>query len=353
MDFDFSEEEQAISDLTEQIFEDKVTHEHLRSLTKSGDNFDRELWLALSKTGVVGAAIHEEFQGAGLSFLGVTALLEKVGKYAAPIPALETIVTGALPIQEFGTESQKVELLPKIAEGELIATTALITSEEATVEEGRISGSFNFVSFGLEADILLVPAASCVFIINRSETGVSLEPSETTTGYSQAAVTMKNVNAQQLGTVTSEDFTTWLSLRIDSAICSIMAGVCEASLDLASEYTKIRQQFDRAIATFQAVSQRAGDAYIDTEAVRLTSRQAAWRISAGLPAAEQVAIARWWASEAGFRVVHAATHLHGGVGVDRDYPLHRYFLMARQLELTMGNSEEQLEKLGNLLASKA
>ena len=87
--------------------------------------------------------------------------------------------------------------------------------------------------------------------------------------------------------------------------------------------------------------------------MRLTSRQAAWRISAGLPAAEQVAIARWWASEAGFRVVHAATHLHGGVGVDRDYPLHRYFLMARQLELTMGNSEEQLEKLGNLLANKA
>lgn len=353
MDFDFSEEEQAISDLTEQIFEDKVTHEHLRSLTKSGENFDRELWLSLAKTGVVGAIIHEEFQGAGLSFLGVTALLEKVGKYAAPIPALETIVTGALSIQEFGTESQKSELLPKIAEGELIATTALLASNEVTVEEGRISGSFDFVSFGLEADIILVPGATGVFIVETSEAGVSTEPRETTTGYSQAALTMKNVDAQRLGTVTSEDFTNWLSLRIDSAICSIMAGVCEASLNLASEYTKIRQQFDRAIATFQAVSQRAGDAYIDTEAVRLTSRQAAWRISAGHPAAEQVAIARWWASEAGFRVVHAATHLHGGVGVDRDYPLHRYFLMARQLELTMGNSEEQLEILGNLIANKA
>ena len=98
MDFDFSEEEQAISDLTQQIFEDKVTHEHLRSLTKSGENFDRELWRSLAKTGVVGATIHQDFQGAGLSFLGVTALLEKVGKYAAPIPALETIVTGALPV---------------------------------------------------------------------------------------------------------------------------------------------------------------------------------------------------------------------------------------------------------------
>lgn len=352
MDFDFSEEEQAISDLTQQIFEDKVTHEHLRSLTKSKENFDRELWLSLAETGVVGATIYKEFQGAGLSFLGVTALLEKVGKYAAPIPALETIVTGAMPIQEFGTENQKAELLPKIAEGELIATTALITSDEVTVEESRLSGSFDFVSYGLEADILLVPTASGVFIIKRSDTGVSMEPRETTTGYSQAKLTMNNVDTQQLGTVSCEDFTAWLSLRIDSAICSIMAGACEASLGLASEYTKVRQQFDRAIATFQAVSQRAGDAYIDTEAVRLTSRQAAWRISAGLPSAEQVAIARWWASEAGFRVVHAATHLHGGVGVDRDYPLHRYFLMARQLELMMGNSEEQLEKLGNLLANK-
>ena len=352
MDFDFSEEEQAISDLTQQIFEDKVTHEHLRSLTKSKENFDRELWLSLAETGVVGATIYKEFQGAGLSFLGVTALLEKVGKYAAPIPALETIVTGAMPIQEFGTENQKAELLPKIAEGELIATTALITSDEVTVEESRLSGSFDFVSYGLEADILLVPTASGVFIIKRSDTGVSMEPRETTMGYSQAKLTMNNVDTQQLGTVSCEDFTAWLSLRIDSAICSIMAGACEASLGLASEYTKVRQQFDRAIATFQAVSQRAGDAYIDTEAVRLTSRQAAWRISAGLPSAEQVAIARWWASEAGFRVVHAATHLHGGVGVDRDYPLHRYFLMARQLELMMGNSEEQLEKLGNLLANK-
>lgn len=352
MDFDFSEEEQAISDLSQQIFEDKVSHEHLRSLTKSGKNFDRELWLSLAETGIVGATIQQNFEGAGLSFLGVTALLEKVGKYAAPVPALETIVTGAMPIQEFGTESQKAELLPKITEGELIATTALIASDEVTVEESRVSGSFDFVSFGLEADILLVPTAAGVFIIKRTETGVSMEPRETTTGYSQAKLTMNNVDTQQLGTVSCEDFTAWLSLRIDSAICSIMAGACEASLGLASEYTKVRQQFDRAIATFQAVSQRAGDAYIDTEAVRLTSRQAAWRISAGLPSAEQVAIARWWASEAGFRVVHAATHLHGGVGVDRDYPLHRYFLMARQLELMMGNSEEQLEKLGNLLANK-
>tara|TARA_B100001094_G_scaffold230911_1_gene225587 strand:+ start:1856 stop:2917 length:1062 start_codon:yes stop_codon:yes gene_type:complete len=353
MDFDFSEEEQAISDLTQQIFEDKVTHEHLRSLTESEEYFDRDLWLSLADTGVVGATIDERFEGAGLGFLGITALLEKVGKFAAPIPALETIVTGALPIQEFGNEIQRAELLPKIAAGQLIVTTALISSEKAMAEDGQVSGSFDFVSFGLEADIFLLPTDTAVYVIESTSTGVSLESRETTTGHPQATLTLNNVDAQQLGTVTAEEFMTWIRLRIDSAICSIMCGACEASLDLASEYTKIRQQFDRAIATFQAVSQRAGDAYIDTEAVRLTSRQAAWRISAGLPAGEQVAIARWWASEAGFRVVHAATHLHGGVGVDRDYPLHRFFLMARQLELTLGNSEEQLVTLGDLIANKA
>ena len=352
MNFDFDEPQQAISDLTQQIFEDKVTHEHLRSLTNSGKSFDRDLWVSLAETGVASATINEQFGGAGLNFLSATALLEKVGKYAAPIPALETIVMGALPIQEFGNETQKSELLPKISEGELIVTTALTFSKQATAEAESVSGSFDFVSYGLEADIFLVPTNTGVYIVESASTGVSLQPRETTTGNPQAALTLDNVYAQQLGTVTAEEFMTWIRLRIDSGICSIMAGACEASLDLASEYTKIRQQFDRAIATFQAVSQRAGDAYIDTEAVRLTSRQAAWRISAGLPASEQVAIARWWASEAGFRVVHASTHLHGGVGVDRDYPLHRFFLLVRQLELTLGNSEEQLEKIGNLLAAQ-
>ena len=98
------------------------------------------------------------------------------------------------------------------------------------------------------------------------------------------------------------------------------------------------------------MSQRAADAYIDTEAVRLTAWQAAWRLDRGLPAAEQVAIAKFWASEGAQRVVHAAHHLHGGVGVDRDYPLHRYFLLVKQAELALGSATPSLQRLGRLLA---
>ena len=353
MDFDFSEEEQAISDLTRQIFEDKVTHEHLRTLEKSGNYYDKDLWNSLAETGIVGASIHEEYGGAGLSFLSITALLELVGEFAARVPAMETIIAGALPIQEFGTDTQRNQLLPKVADGEILITSALINTSEISIQDKKLSGSYDFISFGLEADVLLVPSEDNVYVVKADAPGLTKSAQVTTTGHPQASITLENVEAEQLGDISAEEFLTWLRLRIDSAICSIMAGACKASLDLASDYTKIRQQFDRAIATFQAVSQRAGDAYIDTEAVRLTSRQAAWRIAANKQAAEKVAIARWWASEAGFRVVHAATHLHGGVGVDRDYPLHRYFLMARQLELTLGNSEEQLKILGDLLAENS
>jgi alkylation response protein AidB-like acyl-CoA dehydrogenase len=130
------------------------------------------------------------------------------------------------------------------------------------------------------------------------------------------------------------------------------AGACATALALTGEYTKTRVQFDRPIATFQAVGQRAADAYVDTEAIRLTAWQAASRLSAGLPASSEVAVAKFWAAEGGQRVVHAAAHLHGGVGVDRDYPLHRFFLLTRQIELTLGGANESLRRLGRTLAAE-
>jgi alkylation response protein AidB-like acyl-CoA dehydrogenase len=129
-------------------------------------------------------------------------------------------------------------------------------------------------------------------------------------------------------------------------------GVCAEAVRLTAEYTKTREQFGRPIATFQAVGQRAADAFIDTEAVRLTAWQAVWRLSAGLPAEEQVAVAKFWTAEGGQRVVHAAQHLHGGMGVDRDYPLHRYFLWAKQLELGLGGGTRSLLDLGARIAEE-
>jgi alkylation response protein AidB-like acyl-CoA dehydrogenase len=145
----------------------------------------------------------------------------------------------------------------------------------------------------------------------------------------------------------------WIELRATAALCALAVGVCSEALRLTAEYTKTRKQFDQPIATFQAVAQRAADAFIDTEAVRLTALQAAWRIDAGLPAEAAVAAAKYWAALGGSRVVRAAQHLHGGVGVDREYALHRYYVYARQLELTLGGATQQLRRLGRLIANDA
>jgi alkylation response protein AidB-like acyl-CoA dehydrogenase len=122
---------------------------------------------------------------------------------------------------------------------------------------------------------------------------------------------------------------------------------------ITASYVKERQQFDRMIATFQAVGQRAADAFIDTLGVRLTAWQAVWRLSAGLPATDEVTIAKYWASEAGQRVVHTCQHLHGGIGMDRDYPVHRYFLVAKQIDLALGGAAPQLADLGKRIAASA
>ena len=195
-----------------------------------------------------------------------------------------------------------------------------------------------------------------MFIVETSAAGVGRERQVTNTGQPEAIVSLSaaKVGADALlGSV--EDgraIIDWLVLRTTAALSLAQAGAAAASLALVAEYTKTREQFGKPIATFQAVGQRAADAYVDTEAIRLTAWQAAWRIDQGLPADKEVAVAKFWAADGGQRVVHAAVHLHGGVGVDREYPLHRYFLMTKHIELTLGGATEQLLQLGAALAAE-
>ena len=129
--------------------------------------------------------------------------------------------------------------------------------------------------------------------------------------------------------------------RARIGLCAIQLGVTEEAIRRAAAYLNERHQFGRPLSSFQGTMLRAADAYIDTEAIRVTLWQAAWRIDTGRPAAEAVAVANWWASEAGQRVVHATQHLHGGMGADIEYPIHRYFLWGKQIELMLAGPERR------------
>ncbi|MGB5081496.1 MAG: acyl-CoA dehydrogenase family protein, partial [Burkholderiales bacterium] len=143
----------------------------------------------------------------------------------------------------------------------------------------------------------------------------------------------------------------WLVERATVAYCAVQIGLCDKALRMTAAYTIERKQFDRAIATFQAVQQRAADAFIDLEAIRMTTWEAIYRLANGIPATEMVRIAKYWASDGGQRVVVASQHLHGGIGVDVDYPLHRYFCWAKQIELLLGSAPAQLAALGAVIAA--
>ena len=123
------------------------------------------------------------------------------------------------------------------------------------------------------------------------------------------------------------------------------------ALEMTAEYTKQRVQFDVPIAMFQAVGHRLADCYIDVEGLRLTLWQAVWRLEEGLPASTEVEVAKFWAAEAAHRVGHACVHVHGGTGIDEDYPLHRYFVAAKAIEFALGGATDQLLRIGRTFAA--
>jgi acyl-CoA dehydrogenase len=144
-----------------------------------------------------------------------------------------------------------------------------------------------------------------------------------------------------------------LRRRAVLGLCAAQLGVAERALELTAEHARTRIQFGRPIGAFQAVRQRLADAHIDTEAIRLTMWQAAWRLSAGLPCDGELATAKFWAAEAGHRVAHTAVHLHGGTGIDVDHPLHRYYLAATHHEFALGGATASLLSLDAALSDTA
>jgi len=371
MDFSFSEEQDDLKGLATQILEGELSNERLKEVEGGADNFDRELWAKLAEAGVLGIAVPEAHGGGGYGFLETALVLEQIGRTVAPVPYYAVAVLGALPIAEFGSDAQQAALLPGIASGESIVTAALfeagadpLTPTTTATPDGdgwTLDGVKDCVPAGPLADTVLVPATTAdgrviVAIVSAAAAGVTRERQDTTNGHPEARFTLagvKVVAADVLGTADNgADVLEWIVERATAALGAIAVGICEEAVRMTAEYTKTREQFGRAIATFQAVGQRAADAYIDTEGVRLTTWQAVWRLSEGLPASTEVAVAKFWAADGGQRVVHAAQHLHGGMGVDKDYPLHRYFLWAKWIELSLGGATRQLLMIGRRLAEE-
>jgi alkylation response protein AidB-like acyl-CoA dehydrogenase len=371
MDFSFTEDQNSIRDLVKQMLTDIVTDDSLKALAKEGTWFHERAWKQLAESEMLGLAIPEEHGGAGMGLTELCILLQQVGRTVAPIPAIETLVSAALPLAEFGTAEQKDRFLGGIAQGRTIMTPALVDSgsrnplnpssvAKADGDGWLVTGRLSNVAYADLADRIVVPArveggSIVVLLVDPKAAGVRLADQRGTNGQPLWLLELTNtpVAAGDAlgGTDKGEQVLRYLVDRTNLAICAVEYGIAEQALFMTANYSGERKQFGVPIATFQGVTQRVGDAYIDVQAMRSSMWQACWRLDQGLDADKELAVAKFFASEAGARVVAAAQHVHGGMGFDRDYPLYRYFMTSKHLEFTLGGTQESLTKLGELISA--
>ncbi|MCU0310112.1 MAG: acyl-CoA/acyl-ACP dehydrogenase [Acidimicrobiales bacterium] len=349
MDFSFTSDQDELRGLTNRLLSDKAGPEHLTAVRESDTGVDLALWREMAELGLVGIGLPESVGGGGLGFTEAAIVLEEVGRFVAPVPALPVMAMVGPLLAEHGTAEQWAGL----ASGERVVTVALhemvgdVMEPALTADGGRLTGVKVCAPFGHVADAFVVSAADGLYYVPADADGVTVTRQDTVDDIPDAMVELAGAPGQKL---TGPEGLRSLVERGLAGQCVMMAGITAQAIELTSAYVKERVQFDRVIATFQAVAQRAADARIDSEAIWLTAWQAVALIDEGEPAAEQVASAKYWAAEGGQRVVHAAVHLHGGVGVDRDYPLHRYYLWTKYHELFLGGTTPSLLRLGRLLA---
>jgi alkylation response protein AidB-like acyl-CoA dehydrogenase len=371
MDFTFTEEQLAVSEAAAGVFSGVATPERVATVERGESRVDDDLWKTLADAHLLGLVVPTALGGSGLGLVEACLVLEQQGRHVAPVPLWAATVLGALSLARYGTPAQQEALLPGLVEGSVRLSAALTEVSASSsrrpvataVPDGdgfRVSGHLGAVPQAHVADRVLVPAAVgdevVVVLVDPAGSGAELVRVLTTDRQVHPHLVLDGMVVAGTDVVAGPGAgAEMVEHMVETAtvgLCALQLGVTEEAVHRAAAYCNQRHQFGRALSSFQGALLRAADAYIDTESIRVTTWQAAWRLDTGRPAAEAVAVAKWWASEAGQRVVHTTQHLHGGLGADVDYPIHRYFLWGKQIELMLGGPSAQLALLGDLVAGE-
>ncbi len=373
MDFNFTADQLELRALTEQILADHDDDARLEALDAAGTFYDDELLRTLGESGLLGVIVGDEDGGTGLGIIEAAMVLERVGAHASRVPLHAVSLLGLLPIARYGTAEQRSRLLPDALVGkqwltaglEEVGNADLLRPGTRATRSGdgwTVTGTKTGVPVADGAARILVPAATdedevVLLLVDPRASGVTLEEQTTGSRAPEALVTLDGVEvpaADVLGS--TADGAEMLRTIVEHAtvgLCALQLGAAESALAGTADWAKQRHQFGRPIGTFQAVSLRLADAYIALEGNRLTLWQAAWRLSENLPAAQEVAVAKYWAAEASTVVMTVSHRIQAGVGVDLTSKLPRFTLLSRHTEFSLGAGRVQSLRLGTLLADAA
>jgi alkylation response protein AidB-like acyl-CoA dehydrogenase len=337
----------------------------VRKLENDPVGYSTALWSALGELGLLGLTITEEHGGSGMTLLDAAVAYEELGRALVPSPHFVSCVLAAGAIGRAGSDQQRAVLLPRIAAGEAIITIAWLEPDGGFSERGvqvraradgegwRLSGVKQHVAFARAADTLLVLARTddgvALLLVDPSATGVELEQQQTVAGDAQYRVTFDDVAVPagaMVGLPGADAWTAWQETMLDGAIllAAQAVGGARAALELAVDYAKTRQQFDKPLGAFQAISHYLADASTAVDGAQTLAWEAAWARGAGAAVDRLAPMAKLYAGQTFRDVTATAVQIFGGVGFTVDFDIQLYFRRAKALQLNWWD-DRHLESL--------
>jgi alkylation response protein AidB-like acyl-CoA dehydrogenase len=347
MDFSLTDTQQEIARLAGQLL----------------DEGKADPWKELARSGLLGLSLPAELGGDGLGVMDTAVLLIEIGRRAAPVPALATLMTSVLPIVRWGDEDLRRALLPPAAAGEVILTAGIREPSDplprvpaVTVTDGTVSGTKVGVPYCAEAAHVLLPVSFAssqgreegtgVVIIDPAAKGARVTRTPSAAGAPEYTLRLDRVPVEHV--LGAADCRQDLNQLAVAGACCLADGALAAALTLTRNHVASRRQFGRPLATFQAVAQQVADVYIASRTLHAATLSACWRLDAGRDACRDLGVAGYWCADEAPRSVRTCHHLHGGTGMDTTYPLHRFSALISDLVRFLGGADYQLERLACL-----
>jgi len=375
VDLGLSEEQEMLKNFARDFLEKECPEKYVRDMEEDERGYGPEVWRKMAEQGWQGLIIPEEYGGAGFTFLDLIVLLEEFGRALVPGPFISTVVGGAIPILETGSDAQKQEYLPQIASGELIMTLAF-TEPSASFEAGGVAttatkeddqyvlnGTKLFIQDANVANVMVVVARQpgsveedgiSLLLVDTQSPGVTIETLKTIASDKQCEVKFESVRVPAANLLGTEG-RAWETMKrviqkATVAECAYLVGLAQMDFEISVNYAKERVQFGRPIGSFQAIQHKAADMVTDVDGARFIMYRAAWAVAEGEPDAEtQVHMAKSWCSDATRRVVAHGQQIHGGIGFTKDYKIQLFFRRQKRSELMWGDGDYHREKVADAL----
>jgi len=333
VDFTPSPEQQAVADVVTSVLD--------------RDN----CWEAMVSGGVAALGVPDRLGGDGVGLPEIATALTEIGRHGTISPALATLGLSLVPLLDMASEAQQDRFLGGVAEGAILTAAldepgaSLPDRPATTLAGGRLNGTKVAVGYADQAEWMVVTTGSAVVVVSPKADGVRLTKTPTSAGGDEYAVSFTDVSVDPEAVLDGATVRRVNQLAL-ALIGAYAAGLVAGALRLTADYVANRHQFGRPLSTFQTVAAQLAEVYIASRTLTLAATSVIWRLSEGRDADEDIDVLGYWLTSQAPPVMQICHHLHGGMGMDITYPMHRYYSMIKDLTRLLGGPSYRLDLVG-------